>query len=87
MKQKFILRLTDKERTLCNATIDKLEGISQKAPRGRILRLVDADRPNWTDRLVAAAFRCRTRTVENVPTRYVLEGHQAGDRAGAEAAQ
>ena len=74
MKKKYIVRLTDEERKICDATIDKLEGSSQKARRARILRQVDADGPNWTDRQVAEAFRCRTRTVENVHKRCVLEG-------------
>ena len=56
--------------------MDKLAGSSQKARRARILRQVDADGPNWTDRQVAVAFRCRIRTVENTRRRCVLEGFE-----------
>ena len=74
MKKKYIVRLTDEKRQICDDTIDKLKGSSQKARRARILRQVDADGPNWTDRQVAEAYRCRTRTVEKIRRRYVLEG-------------
>ncbi len=71
---KYIVRLTDEERKLCDETVDMLVGSSQKARRARTLRQVDANGPNWTDRQVAEAFRCRVRTVENTRRRCVLEG-------------
>ena len=74
--KKYILRLTDEERKLCDETVDKLAGTSQKARRARILRQVDANGPGWTDRQVAEAFRCRIRTVENTRRRCVLEGFE-----------
>ena len=74
--KKYVVRLTDEERKCCDATIDQLVGSSQKARRARILRQVDVDGPNWTDRQVAAAFHCRIRTVENTRRRCVLEGFE-----------
>ena len=74
MKKKYVVRLSDEERTICDETVDKLKGSSQKARRIRILRQVDADGPGWTDRQVAEAYRCRVQTVENVRRRCVLEG-------------
>ncbi len=74
--KKYIVRLTDEERKLCDETVDKLVGSSQKARRARILRQVDANGPDWTDRQVAEAFRCRIRTVENTRRRCVLEGFE-----------
>ena len=74
--KKYVVRLTDEERKCCDATIDRLVGSSQKARRARILRQVDVDGPNWTDRQVAAAFHCRIRTVENTRRRCVLEGFE-----------
>ncbi len=53
--KKYIVRLTDEERKICDATIKKLKGGSQKARRARILLQVDADGPGWTDRQVADA--------------------------------
>ena len=80
------MRLTAEERKICEETISKLKGSSQKARRTRILLKVDADGPGWTDRLVADAFSCRTKTVENVWRRCVLEGFAlalAGRRCAA----
>ena len=74
--KKYVVRLTDAERKICNETVDRLTGKSQKVRRARILRQVDADGPGWTDRAVAAAFRCRVQTVENVRKRCVLEGFE-----------
>ena len=64
MKKNIIL-LTDQERKVCDATIGHLKGSGRQAGRARILRQVDADGPHSTDRQVAEAFRCRTRTVES----------------------
>ena len=74
--RKYIVRLTDEERKLCDETIDKLVGSSQKARRARILRQVDVAGPGWTDRQMAEAYRCRVRTVENTWRRCVLEGFE-----------
>ena len=69
------MRLTEEERKICEETVSKLKGSSQKARRARILPKVDADGPSWTDRLVADSFSCRTKTLENVRRRCVLEGY------------
>ena len=74
--KKYIVRLTDEERKICEETIDRLAGSSQKAKRARILLQADADGPAWTDRQVAAAYRCTVQTVENVRKRCVLEGFE-----------
>ena len=74
VRKKYMVRLTEEERKICDDTIDKLKGSSQKARRARILLQVDADGPGWTDQQVADAFSCRTKTVENVRRRCVLEG-------------
>ena len=74
MRKKYIVRLTEEERKVCDDTIGKLKGSSEKARRARILLKVDVDGPGWTDQQVADAFSCRTKTVENVRRRCVLEG-------------
>ena len=74
MRKKYIVRLTQEERKICDETIGKLKGSSQKARRGRILLKVDADGPGWTDQRVADAFSCRGKAVENVRRRCVPEG-------------
>jgi len=54
--------------------LQKLKGSSQKVRRAQILLKADADGPNWTDKKIAEAFSCRTKTVENIRQRLVTEG-------------
>ena len=73
--KKYIVRLTDEERALCEDTRKRLSATSHKARRAHILLLADADGPDaWIDAEIAKACRCRTATVENVRRRCVLEG-------------
>ena len=44
--------------------------------RGQILLKADADGPAWTDQQIADAFSCRTKTVENIRQRCVLQGFE-----------
>ncbi len=74
--KKSIVRLSKEERKVCAEVIRKLSGSSEKALRARIFLQVDAEGPAWTDRLVAEAFGCRVRTVENVRKRFALEGFE-----------
>lgn len=83
MNEKYIVRLTDRERDELAAVIKRLKGTSQKVRRAQILSKADADGPNWTDHRIAEAFGCRTRTGENVRQRLVergfreaLDGHE-----------
>ena len=81
MQKKYIVRLTEEEREACHEVIKKLKGTSQKVRRAHILLKADAGGPGWTDRQIADAFLCRTKTVENIRQRCVLEGFdQAMDR-------
>jgi Homeodomain-like domain len=74
MLKKYIVRLTDEERETLRRVIKRLKGSSQKVRRAQILLKADADGPNWTDKQIAEAFDCRTKTVENIRQRLVLEG-------------
>ena len=47
MRKKHIVRLTGKERRICDETIDKLTGSSQKARRTGIWCRVDTGGPGW----------------------------------------
>lgn len=76
MEKKYIVRLTDVERETLRQVIRRLRGSSQKVMRAQILMKADADGPAWTDRRIAEAFGCRTKTVENVRQRLVLEGFE-----------
>lgn len=76
MPKKYIVRLTDQERSELNAVVKKLKGTSQKVRRAQILLKADADGPNWTDARIADAFACRTQTVEYIRQRLVERGFQ-----------
>lgn len=77
MEKKYIVRLTDAERGTCSEVIKKLTGTSQKVRRAQMLLKADADGPAWTDRRIAEAFSCRTKTVENLRQRFVEQGFAA----------
>ena len=76
MKKKYIVELTDDERCLLQELVKKLKGTSQKVKRANILLKADAGGPGWTDARIADALDCRTKTVENVRQRFVLEGFE-----------
>ncbi len=75
-QKKYIVRLTAEEREVCQETIRKLSGSSEKVRRAQILLKADADGPAWTDHRIADAFSCRTKTVENIRERCVQEGFE-----------
>lgn len=74
--KKYIVRLTDAEQQICQNTIRKLKGTSQKVKRAQMLLKADADGPAWSDRKIAEAFSCRTKTVENLRQRFVERGFE-----------
>jgi hypothetical protein len=76
MIKKYIVRLTDEERNVCQAIVKKLKGSSQKVRRARILLKADADGPAWADVKIAEALDCRVQTVENLRRRLVTEGFE-----------
>jgi hypothetical protein len=76
MNKKYIVRLTDEERAICEATIKKETGKSEKLRRATVLLKADADGPAWHDAKISEAVGCRTRTVENVRQAFVLEGFE-----------
>ena len=74
MEKKYIVRLTDEERGVLEEVVKKLKGTSQKVRRAQILLKADADGPVWTDKQIAEAFSCRTKTVENIRQRLIERG-------------
>ena len=76
MNKKFIVRLSDAERAICQEVIKKLKGSSQQVRRAHLLLKADADGPAWTDRRIAEAFGCRVQTIENLRKRLVTEGFE-----------
>jgi hypothetical protein len=77
MKKKYIVRLTDEERVICEATNKKETGKSEKLRRATILLKADADGPAWGDAKISEAIGCRRQTVENLRQAFVLEGFEA----------
>ena len=76
MNKKFIVRLSNEERAVCQEVIKRLKGSSQKVRRAQILLKADADGPGWTDGRIAEAFNCRVQTIENLRKRLVTEGFE-----------
>lgn len=74
MQKKYIVRLSEAERTECEQVIKKLSGGSQKVRRAQMLLKADADGPCWTDARIADAFNCRRQTVEKLRQRLVMQG-------------
>ena len=75
MQKKYIVRLSDTERSELAAVIKKLNGSSQKVRRAQILLKADADGPAWSDVKIAEAFDCRVQTIENLlPSHASLPG-------------
>lgn len=76
MCKKYIVRLTDEQRKDLMEVIKKLKGSVQKIRRAQILLKADANGPGWTDRQIAEAYGCRTKTVENVRQHLVERGFE-----------
>ena len=77
MNKKYVVRLTNEERGICEATIKKEKGKSQKLRRAMILLKADADGAGWIDEKISEAIGCRTRTVQDVRKAFVVEGFEA----------
>jgi len=76
MKKKYIVRLSTEERIECEQVIKKLKGNASKVRRAQMLLKADANGPAWTDAKIAEAFNCRTRTVEKLRERLVVDGFE-----------
>jgi hypothetical protein len=76
MPKKYIVRLADAERRTLSDVVAKFRGSSQKVRRAQVLLKADAEGPSWTDAKIAEAFGCRTKTVENIRERFVVEGFE-----------
>jgi hypothetical protein len=76
MEKKYIVRLTESERQTLKDVVKKFKCSSQKRRRAQILLKADVDGPAWTDKRIAEAYDCRTKTVENIRQRLVTEGFE-----------
>lgn len=76
MIKKYIVRLSDEERDVCQRLVKNLKGSSEKVRRAHILLKADADGPGWPDLRIGEAFDCRVQTIENLRKRLVTEGFE-----------
>lgn len=76
MKKKYIVRLTDEERVICETAVRDGTGKSEKLRRATILLKADVDGPAWGDARICEAVGCTRQTVENVRQAFVLEGFE-----------
>ena len=76
MEKKYIVRLTEEESQTLRGVIKKLKDSSEKVRRAQILLKADAANANWTDKRIAEAFSCRTKSVENIRQRLVTSGFE-----------
>lgn len=75
-EKKYIVRLTQSERDTLHQIVKTLSGSSQKVRRAQILLQADVDGPGWTDKQIAQAYGCRSRTVENARRTLVEQGFE-----------
>ena len=73
MNKKYVVRLSEEERMVCQGIIKTLKGSSQKFRRAQILLKADADGAGWPDVKIAEAFNCRVQTIEQLRKRLVTE--------------
>lgn len=86
MEKKYIVCLSDAERAIAKEVVHRLNGSSQKVRRAQVLLQADTAGPAWTDTQIAQAYRCRTKTVENIRQRLVERGFSACLEGGKRAA-
>ena len=74
MHKKYMVRLADEARGICQQILKHLKGSSQTFRRAHILLKADAEASGWSDVKIAEAFDCRVQTIEQVRNRRVTEG-------------
>jgi len=77
MTKKYIVRLSEEERSELGAVISKGRASAQKIKHANVLLKVDADGPAWGDEQAGEAFECAPRTVFSIRQRFVEQGLEA----------
>lgn len=77
MNKKYIVRLTEKERSDLEDIVGKSKAAACKVKHANILLKVDANGPDWSDDRVANTFLCATRTVSSIRQQFVEQGMDA----------
>lgn len=78
-KKKYIVTLTDKERTVLEELVNKGKNPAYKVNHARILLLADTNQSGggWSDREISQALKISIATIERVRQRLVEEGLEA----------
>jgi transposase len=76
LEKKYIVRLTEEERTYLDSLVHKGKVSAHKRLHAEILLKADISEPGgkWLDKEISKVFGISTRTVERVRERLVLEG-------------
>jgi hypothetical protein len=82
---KYVVRLTEAERTALTEVIGKGKAAARKIKHANVLLKLDADGPGWSDAQAADAFDCSARTVIQHPT--TLCRSRLGGGAGTQEAR
>ena len=79
MNKKYIVRLTDTERSLLDGLVNTGKSAAQTLTHARILLKADCgpDGPAWTDEAISAALDVSIPTIERVRRTLVLDGFDA----------
>lgn len=76
MEKKYVVRLTKSQLKKVQEIVDRLDGSPRKVKRAQILLKADERCEGWTDKQIATAFDCTTKTVENVRQRFCEVGFE-----------
>ena len=82
MQKKYVVRLTEEERSVLQQVVKKVKGSGQKVRRAQILLKADADGPQWTDQPIPEAFWGRPQPVEGSSQRAGEGGRRGGRGRG-----
>lgn len=63
MVKKYIVRLSEEERSTLEGVVKKLKGSSQKVLRAQVMLKADVNGPSWIDQKIAEAFDCTVKTI------------------------
>ncbi len=77
MNKKYIVSLTDEERTSLETIVNKGKSPAYRIKRANILLAADECGKNWADKQIAETFRCHFNTVQNVRQKFVEQGFDA----------
>jgi hypothetical protein len=77
MNKKYIVRLSDEERSQLTELTRKGKAAASKIRHAHILLKADADGPAWTDAKIAESFSVSVNTVLGVRQRLVEQGLEA----------